>query len=286
MQVRIARDVTRDRPGDHDSKGGFRIAMNTILTVLGGVLGVVVPGLFAYALNQGVARSPLSDAQKAAFRRTINGVTAAWTAAVWGLSLAGLISYHAGDSWPRIALPLFIPVIAAISLMRYPAARTVIDRTPVATLAGVQAFRLAGFVFLIIPGLGLLPPAFVVGGYGDLATGLLAAVAGVQLAKRANGASVSFALFSLVGLVDLLNVAGLLFYYYPSWSPAAPSSAALADFSLVMVPALAAPMALILHLYAIKNFALNKAAGLTEGPSAGSTLDRTLTTPGGCSATA
>jgi len=114
MQVRIARDVTRDRPGDHDSKGGFRIAMNTILTVLGGVLGVVVPGLFAYALNQGVARSPLSDAQKAAFGRTINGVTAAWTAAVWGLSLAGLISYHAGDSWPRIALPLFIPVIAAV----------------------------------------------------------------------------------------------------------------------------------------------------------------------------
>jgi hypothetical protein len=255
--------------GTDFQKGDHRVAMETILMVLGGVLGVVVPGLFAYALIQGVARSPWSDARKAAARRTIIGVTAAWTAAVWGFSLAGLISYHPGDSWPRIALPLFIPVIAAIALAWHPVARTVIDRTPVATLAGVQAFRLAGFVFLIIPGLGLLPPAFVIGGYGDLATGLLAAVAGVQLAKRSKGASVWFVLFSLTGLVDLLNVASLLFYYDPSWSPAAPSSAALADFSLVMVPALAAPMALILHLCAIKNFAMAAASRRSKARAEG-----------------
>jgi hypothetical protein len=63
-----------------------------------------------------------------------------------------------------------------------------------------------------------------------------------------------------VGLCDLLNVAGLLFYFYPSSSSVVPSSAALADFSLVMVPALAAPIALILHLYAIRNFLLRESA--------------------------
>jgi len=172
-----------------------------------------------------------------------------------------IMNYHAGDSWPRIALPLFVPVVIALTLLLRPAVRTVIDYIPIATLVGVQTFRLAGFVFLIIPGLGHLPKAFAIGGYGDIATGLLAIVASVMLVKKSRGVTLWFILFSVVGLCDLINVAGLLFYFYPSWSSAVPSSAALADFSLVTVPALAAPMALILHLYAIRNFFLRENAG-------------------------
>jgi hypothetical protein len=81
----------------------------------------------------------------------------------------------------------------------------------------VRTFRLAGFVFLIIPGLGHLPQAFVTGGYGDIATGVLAIIAGMMLARKYSGATFWFVLFSVVGMGDLLNVAGLLFYFYPSW---------------------------------------------------------------------
>jgi hypothetical protein len=158
--------------------------LDTILTVLGGILGVAVPVLFAFAMNQGVARSPLSDAQKCAYRRTINIVTIFWTAAIWIASLTGMMNYQPGDSWPRIALPLFIPVIIALALLLHPAVKTVINNIPAATLVGVQTFRLAGFVFLIIPGLGHLPKAFVTGGYGDIATGLLAMGAGTMLARK------------------------------------------------------------------------------------------------------
>jgi hypothetical protein len=235
--------------------------MDTILTVLGGILGVVVPALFAFAMNQGVARSPLNAAQKSAYRRKINLVVVLWTAAIWIASLMDIVNYHAGDSWPRIALPLFIPVIIALAFLLHPTVKTIIDNVPVANLVGVQTFRLAGFVFLVIPGLGHLPQAFVTGGYGDIATGLLAIGAGMMLAKKSPGATLLFALFSVVGLGDLLNVAGLLFYFYPTWSSAAPSSAALADFSLAMVPALAAPIALILHLYAIRNVFFRESAG-------------------------
>jgi hypothetical protein len=235
--------------------------LDTILTVLGGILGVAVPVLFAFTMNRGVARSPLSDIQKCIYRRTINIVTVFWTAAVWIASLTGIMNYHAGDSWPRIALPLFIPVIIALALLLHPAVKTVVNNIPAATLVGVQTFRLAGFVFLIIPGLGHLPQAFVTGGYGDIATGLLAIGAGMMLAKKSPGATLLFVLFSVVGLCDLLNVAGLFFYFYPSWSTAVPSSAALTDFSLVMVPALAAPIALILHLYAIRNVFFRENAG-------------------------
>jgi len=227
--------------------------METILTVLGAMLGVIVPVLFAFAMNQGVARSPFGDAQKRKCRSTINIVAFIWTAAVWVASLTGAANFHAGDHWPRIAIPLFLPVLAAIGLLLHPTVNTVVRNIPAGTLVGVQTFRLAGFVFLIIPGLGLLPHAFVIGGYGDIATGLLAIVAGTMLAKKSASATVWFVLFSVVGLGDLMNVAGLLFYYFPSWNGAVPSSAALTGFSLVMVPALAAPIALILHLYAIRN---------------------------------
>jgi hypothetical protein len=152
--------------------------------------------------------------------------------------------------------PSICSVIVAVALLLHPTAKTIIHNIPVATLVGVQAFRLAGFVFLIIPRLGHLPQAFEIGGYGDIATGLLAIAAGVALANGSARARMLFAMFSVVGLCDLLSVAGLLFYYYPSWNSSVPSSAGLTEFSLVMVPALAAPIALILHLYAIRNWLL------------------------------
>ena len=173
-------------------------------------MGVVVPVLFAFAMNQGVAGSPLSDAQKSLCRRAINVVTVSWTAAIWIASLTGVTNYHAGDSWPRIALPLFIPVIIALALLLHPTVKTVVNHVPVATLVGVQTFRLAGFVFLIIPGLGHLPRAFVTGGYGDIATGLLAIVAGMMLAKRSPRRHVLVCLVQRGGLVRFIECGGII----------------------------------------------------------------------------
>ncbi len=54
-------------------------------------------------------------------------------------------------------------------------------------------------------------------------------------------------------MADLLNVLRLLFVCYPIWNTATPSSAPAGDFALVMLPAMAAPGALMLHAYAIRN---------------------------------
>jgi len=94
--------------------------MDTILTVLGGILGIAVPVLFVFALNKGISGGPFTDVQKALYRRNINVVTASWTIAVWVLSLSGAISYHTGDTWPRVVLPLVIPVVAALFLLLHP----------------------------------------------------------------------------------------------------------------------------------------------------------------------
>ena len=64
--------------------------------------------------------------------------------------------------------------------------------------------------------------------------------------------------FSAVGLIDLLNVAFLLLKYYPICYSSVPNSAPAADFSLIMIPAILAPVALLLHFYALRNSVLER----------------------------
>jgi hypothetical protein len=129
--------------------------------------------------------------------------------------------------------------------------RTIVASVPLPTLVGVQAFRLAGLAFLPIVGLGILPRAFVSAAYGDLATGMLAIVTAVTLMNSSPVARPAFWAFTIVGLGDLLNVAYMLLKFDPIWYAGAPSSAGAATFSLVMIPVVAAPLALLLHVYAV-----------------------------------
>jgi hypothetical protein len=174
--------------------------------------------------------------------------------AVWASSLTGVIDYREGDRLPRVLAYLFLPVIVGlVALARSADFRTILDHTPLATLVGVQAFRLAGATFLLVVYLGILPAAFASGGYGDLLTGTLAVVAALRLRRAPSPtARGAFWAFTLAGLLDLANVAYLMLAYDPIWHHGTPSSAPLGHFALVMVPAIAAPFALLLHTYAIR----------------------------------
>lgn len=238
--------------------------METLLTVAGAVLGVLVPTLLFLALRQGIERNSFEPAQKRRYKQIAFGSIASWTALVWVASLAGWIAYHEGDAFPRFLLPLSVPVVAGVALAAASETfRRILDHTPVSTLVGVQTFRLAGGAFLLIVHLGILPGAFTASGYGDLTTGLLAVLAAVALSRKRAAGGVLFWAFNAAGLTDLLNVAFLLLRFYPAYSDAVPSSAPAFEFSLVMIPALAAPIALLLHLYSIRNY-LTSTAGARE----------------------
>jgi hypothetical protein len=220
---------------------------------MGGALGLLVPGLFVYALGKGIERAPLDERTRSATWRTLIAVVAAWTAAVWALSLAGVMSYHDGDVLPRVFVALFVPVVVGVAALASPSFRTVLDHTPLAAMVGVQSFRFAGAAFLLIVHLGILPAAFAGGGYGDLVTATLATAASLMLARGVTGgARTLFWAFSLAGLLDLANVAYLMLRFYPIWYRGAPTSAPTADFALIMIPAIAAPLALLLHTYSIR----------------------------------
>ncbi len=227
--------------------------MDIVLKIMGGSLGILVPYLFVFALAQGTGRAPFDQGKKASIRRGIIGLVACWTVAVWILSLAGTFSFHAGDKIPRVLIPLFVPVLVGVAALLRRDFRAILDHTPLATLVGVQSFRFAGAAFFLVVYLGILPGAFAVGGYGDIVTASLAAVAALLLARGSTAIGmVAFWGFTLAGLFDLSAVAYLILRYYPIWYQDAPSSGALSDFALIMIPAVAAPLALLLHTYAIR----------------------------------
>lgn len=227
--------------------------METILKIMGGFLGVLVPFLFIITLRKGISRSPFEKDQKEKYNRILIGVVSLCTILVWGLSLTEILDYHPGDQIPRFLVPLAVFVPIGLFLLRNPGFRTIVNSTPLSALAGVQTFRFAGAAFLIIVYLKILPQSFQLAGYGDILTGILAVIAGISLGVKSGGpnAKLFFWLLTIVGMVDLLNVAFLLVYYYPIWSDAMPSTESASKFSLVMIPALAAPIAMLLHIYAI-----------------------------------
>jgi len=232
--------------------------MEMILKLMGAALGLLVPYLFVLAISKGIANTPFDEPKKARLRRTNVLVIWGWTALVWIFSLTGIFSFHDGDVFPRFLLPLCIPVLIGLTLLFNQDFRTILDHTPLSVLAGVQTFRFAGFAFIIVAQMGILPMLFVSGGYGDIFTGALALSSAILLSKQKTGGRKVFLAFSAVGLIDLLNVAFLLLKYYPIWYGFAPNSAPAADFSVVMIPAIAAPVALLLHFYGLRNFVLKK----------------------------
>ncbi len=227
--------------------------MDMLLKVLGGSLGVVFPAVFIFAIRKGISNSPFDDAKKSSYANVFTGMTALWVLATWAASVLGLFSYKPGDTIPRLLIPMFVPALIGWGMIASKDFRTVLDHTPLSVLAGVQTARLMGGALLLVVYLGILPKDFAQGAYGDIVTGALALVSSVLLSKGSGAGKVAFWAFTVAGMCDLLNVLRLLLVCYPIWNNAVPSSAPAGDFALVMLPALAAPVALMLHAYAVRN---------------------------------
>jgi len=230
--------------------------MELILKIMGGAVGLLVPNLFVFALTKGLENSSFDKIIFSALKKKLVFAVWLWVVLVWLLSITNVLSYHEGDIFPRFVIPLFVPVIIGLFLIRNNYFRLIVNNIPLHTLVGIQAFRLAGFAFLLIVNINLLPKPFVNAGYGDIITGCLAILAGITLKRAARSSKVLFWAFTAAGILDLLNVAFMLLTYYPIWSTAQPSSSAATEFSLVMIPAIAAPIALLLHMYSVRNFIL------------------------------
>jgi hypothetical protein len=117
------------------------------------------------------------------------------------------------------------------------------------TLTSVQAWRIIGFIFLLLEARGVLPAVFAwPAGYGDMAVGMTAGFVAWKYADPSHRNS--FIFWQLLGILDLVTAvsvgttAGLL-------SPQGPSMAPMTVLPLSLVPTFLVPLFTIFHVISI-----------------------------------
>src|SRR5574341_541408 len=117
------------------------------------------------------------------------------------------------------------------------------------TLTMVQAWRIGGFVFLVLHAHGILPGIFALpAGWGDIAIGATAPLVAMKLAHSDHPKV--FILWQILGMLDLVmavslgTLAGLL-------RPDGIATGAMTVLPLSLIPTFAVPLLIILHVICI-----------------------------------
>jgi hypothetical protein len=117
------------------------------------------------------------------------------------------------------------------------------------TLTIVQAWRIGGFVFLILHAHGILPGIFALpAGWGDIAIGATAPLVAMKLVHSDHRKG--FILWQTLGMLDLVMavslgvLAGLIF-------PDGITTGAMTVLPLSLIPTFAVPLLIILHVICI-----------------------------------
>jgi hypothetical protein len=117
------------------------------------------------------------------------------------------------------------------------------------TLTFVQAWRIAGFVFLVLYAYSILPGGMALpAGWGDILIGATAPFVALKLADPRH--RTSFIVWQLLGIADLVTAVGtgvasrLI-------SPHAISTTAMTVLPMSLIPTLAVPLFMMLHFICI-----------------------------------
>jgi hypothetical protein len=117
------------------------------------------------------------------------------------------------------------------------------------TLTIVQAWRIAGFAFLVLYAYGILPgESALPAGWGDIAIGATAPFVALKLANP--NYRKSFILWQLLGITDLVTAVGLG-VTAQLINPHGIATGAMTVLPMSFIPTFAVPLYLILHFISI-----------------------------------
>jgi hypothetical protein len=231
--------------------------------VLIGVIGI--PATTCVMLYHGALAAGLN-------RRTATTVTVAAAAALGGWLLAsGLLAYAgvyhqaSGQAAPWFGLAFAATLLALLAATRIPPMPRVLAAPGTAApLTLPHTLRVVGVTFLLVMALGHMPAIFALpAGVGDIAAGLAAPFVARRLAHGSGHTrAVWFNLFGILDLMVALSI-GFLAGLGP-WRPldVMPSTEPLSLLPLALVPTVAVPLAIALHLVSLRR--LHAAARPTE----------------------
>ena len=189
----------------------------------------------------------------------------AWLALVFTLAARG--AFIAAPGAPPLALLIGLLAPLSLFLIGYrtiPQLREFVLSVDLRLIAGIQAWRWAGFGFLTLYTYRILPGIFAwPAGLGDMAIGVTAPfVLSALLHRPGFAASKSFLAWNISGILDL-TVAVSIGALVPLLAPGlfgALTPAPMSQLPLVLIPTYLVPIFLMLHLTAIfqsRRFARN-----------------------------
>ncbi len=232
-------------------------------------LNLAIPSVILLGLARALARAGLSPAAVRSSVRWIGLILFAWLGVVGLLGWSGAFRSEVNRDFPFIALAIFLPIGVGAVWLRSSSAVRILSAVPQSWLVGLQVYRGAGAIFLLLLGLGLLPGVFALpAGVGDVAVGLFALLVAAVASRDSKSASAWLLGWNLFGLTDLVVAVGTGFLSAPTrfqlLSPEAPN-VLVGFFPLVLSPTYAVPLSVILHLASLTKLAretrLNVVAG-------------------------
>jgi hypothetical protein len=219
--------------------------------VLAGAVGI--PAITCLMLYRGAIVAGLG-------RRTATAVTVVAAAGLGGwlvasglLARAGVYHQASGQAAPWFGVAVAGTLLVLLAATRIPVvARVLATPGTAARLALPHTLRVVGVTFLLVMAQGHLPAIFALpAGLGDIAAGVAAPFVAWRLAHGGRARAVWFNLFGLLDLVVALTI-GFLAGLGP-WRPleVTPSTEPLSLLPLALVPTVAVPLAIALHLVSL-----------------------------------
>jgi hypothetical protein len=178
-----------------------------------------------------------------------------WQSVVWLAALNGAFQSRLGPV-PLLPLAIVLPLLIGLPvLLRSRTIGLILDATPPAWLVGLQVYRVFGSVFLAGWIAGNLPAIFALpAGAGDTLVGLLALPVALLLRSNARGAVGLAVAWNVLGILDLVNAVtiGALTTPGPLQLIVPDRANVVAAYPLVLIPAFAVPLSLLLHATSLR----------------------------------
>jgi hypothetical protein len=213
-----------------------------------GLVRSLIVGAVLFGLWQGLARAGFAAPQRIRTWTTVAIPLVAWYVVAWQLAAAGALQARPGTV-PLLPIAIIVPVLFGLVLIaRSTRIAAALDATPPEWLVGLQVYRVLGGAFLAQLALEKLSAIFALpAGIGDVLVGLLALPVAFYLRRNPESGRVRAVAWNLLGLLDLVVAITLGFLSTTGRLEGLGVVPAPLAYPLVMIPAFAVPLSMILH---------------------------------------
>jgi len=230
--------------------------MNSFLDVFAlvgtGWVRTIILALLLWGLWAGLGRAGLDRLERLFTWFCVAVPLFIWLFVVLELAQGGVFMPGAAGRVPALPLAAVLPVLLALpALARSKNITAALDAVPSSWLIALQVYRVLGAVFLLRWAAGKIPGEFALpAGTGDVLVGLLALPVAYYVHSRARGSIAAGYAWNLLGILDLALALTMGALTSPSpiqmFAFDHPNTG-VGTYPLVMIPAFAVPLSLILH---------------------------------------